>query len=168
MRSTPDFGAQFPQLLTIKNQPAIPISDSDSDPNALVPLLQSLPITDPKPRRMQAIANTAGLHFAFVEQGGSSLYPILALKGMQPAQNSLKRGTARREMVEFNIPFPHAKRTNTGAAPHGQPGSLAKGRQELLVGAEEVVVGRIRYQRLLTDVGGCRASGSRSGSSLCI
>jgi Ferritin-like domain len=75
-----DLGAQFPQLLTIKNQPAIPISDSDTDPNALVPLLQSLPITDPKVRRMQAIANTAGLHFAFIEQGGSSLYPILALK----------------------------------------------------------------------------------------
>jgi hypothetical protein len=29
---------------------------------------------------MQAIANTAGFHFAFIEQGGSSLYPILALK----------------------------------------------------------------------------------------
>ena len=78
--SNPDLGAQFPQLLNIKNQPAIPISDSDTDPNALVPLLQSLPITDPKALRMQAIANTAGLHFAFIEQGGSSLYPILALK----------------------------------------------------------------------------------------
>jgi Ferritin-like domain len=81
-RSTtnPDLGAQFPQLLNINKQPAIPISDADTDPNALVPLLQSLPITDPKARRMQAIANTAGLHFAFIEQGGSSLYPILALK----------------------------------------------------------------------------------------
>ena len=29
---------------------------------------------------MQAIANTAGFHFAYIEQGGSSLYPILALK----------------------------------------------------------------------------------------
>jgi hypothetical protein len=29
---------------------------------------------------MQAIANTAGFHFAFIEQGGSSLYPVLALK----------------------------------------------------------------------------------------
>jgi hypothetical protein len=46
----------------------------------LVALLQTLPIADPKARRMQAIANTAGLHFAFIEQGGSSLYPILALK----------------------------------------------------------------------------------------
>jgi Ferritin-like domain len=76
----PDLSAQFPQLLNIRNQPAIPISDADTDPNALVPLLQSLPITDPKARRMQAIANTAGFHFSFIEQGGSSLYPILALK----------------------------------------------------------------------------------------
>jgi hypothetical protein len=29
---------------------------------------------------MQAIANTAGFHFAFIEQGGASLYPTLALK----------------------------------------------------------------------------------------
>jgi hypothetical protein len=81
-RSTknPDLGAQFPQLLTITNQPAIPISDADTDPNALVALVQSLPISDPKARRIQAIANTAGFHFSFIEQGGSSLYPILALK----------------------------------------------------------------------------------------
>jgi hypothetical protein len=81
-RSTknPDLGAQFPQLLNINNQPAIPINDSDTDPNALVPLLQTLPITDAKARRMQAIANTAGFHFSFIEQGGSSLYPVLALK----------------------------------------------------------------------------------------
>ncbi len=81
-RSTqnPDLGAQFPQLLNIQNQPAIPISDADTDPNALVQLLQSLPISDSKASRMQAIANTAGLHFAFIEQGGSSLYPVLALR----------------------------------------------------------------------------------------
>src|SRR5258708_21771374 len=30
--------------------------------------------------RMQAIANTAGFHFGFIEQGGSSLYITLALK----------------------------------------------------------------------------------------
>ena len=29
---------------------------------------------------MQAIANTAGFHFAFIEQGGASLYPTLAFK----------------------------------------------------------------------------------------
>ena len=81
-RSTanPDLGATFPQLLNITNQPAIPISDADTDPTALVPLLQSFPIPSGQPSRIQAIANTAGLHFAFIEQGGSSLYPVLALK----------------------------------------------------------------------------------------
>jgi hypothetical protein len=29
---------------------------------------------------MQAIANTAGFHFAFIEQGGSSLYTTMSLK----------------------------------------------------------------------------------------
>jgi hypothetical protein len=33
---------------------------------------------------MQAIANTAGFHFAYIEQGGASLYPILALKATDP------------------------------------------------------------------------------------
>jgi Ferritin-like domain len=77
-RSTqnPDLGANFPQLLNIKNQPAIPLSDTDTNPNTLVPI----PPGKPGPNRMQAIANTAGFHFAYIEQGGSSLYPILALK----------------------------------------------------------------------------------------
>jgi hypothetical protein len=77
-RSTqnPDLGASFPQLLTINNQPAIPLNDTDTNPNTII----SIPPNAPGPNRMQAIANTAGLHFAFIEQGGSSLYPILALK----------------------------------------------------------------------------------------
>jgi hypothetical protein len=77
-RSTqnPDLGATFPQLITIKNQPAIPLNDTDTDPTFLVPI----PPKKPGPNRMQAIANTAALHFAFIEQGGSSLYPTLALK----------------------------------------------------------------------------------------
>jgi hypothetical protein len=63
-RSTqnPDLGAKFPQLLTIKDQPAIPLHDNYS--------LCTI----------QAIANIAGIHFAYIEQGGSSLYPVLALK----------------------------------------------------------------------------------------
>lgn len=80
-RSTqnPDLGATFPQLLNITNQPAIPINDTDTPPGTPSNLFQP-PITDPKALRTQAIANTAGFHFAFIEQGGSSLYPILALK----------------------------------------------------------------------------------------
>ena len=77
-RSTqnPDLGATFPQLLNIRNQPAIPLNDNDTNPNTII----AIPPATPGPNRMQAIANTASLHFTFIEQGGSSLYPILALK----------------------------------------------------------------------------------------
>jgi hypothetical protein len=77
--TNPDFpGASFGQAITINNQPAIPLNDTDTPPNTKIP---SPPLpSDPKVQRMQAIANMAGFHFAFIEQGGSSLYPILALK----------------------------------------------------------------------------------------
>jgi hypothetical protein len=64
----PDFGDIFPQAVNIVNRTAIPRSDDD--------LAGSTPanISD----HLQAIANTAGFHFAFIEQGGTSLYPQLA------------------------------------------------------------------------------------------
>ncbi len=61
----PDFGDTFPQAVPglSKGQfPAIPRSDADLAPK----------------KHIQAIANTAGFHFAFIEQGGTSLYPSLA------------------------------------------------------------------------------------------
>lgn len=63
-RSTtnPDLGGRFPQLINIVNEPAIPLHDGYSN------------------NTIQAIANIASIHFAFIEQGGSSLYPILAMK----------------------------------------------------------------------------------------
>ena len=78
-----DLGAAFPQLLNITNQPAIPLNDTDTPPGTPSNLFQP-PITDAKARRMQAIANTAGFHFAYIEQGGASLYPTLALKATDP------------------------------------------------------------------------------------
>jgi hypothetical protein len=73
---SPDFGASFPQAVTINNQPAIPLNDEDTPPNTEQPN----PPTTADARRMQAIANTAGFHFGYIEQGGSSLYSIMALK----------------------------------------------------------------------------------------
>lgn len=61
----PDFGDTFPQAVPglVKGEfPAIPRSDAD--------------LTNPT--HLQAIANTAGFHFAMIEQGGTSLYPALA------------------------------------------------------------------------------------------
>ena len=77
-RSTknPDLGATFPQAVTIKREPAIPLNNKDTPPNLPAPV----PPKNRHERRMQAIANTAGFHFAFIEQGGSSLYSIMALK----------------------------------------------------------------------------------------
>jgi hypothetical protein len=60
-------GFKFPQAvpsLASGQFPAIPTTDADLSPK----------------NHIQAIANTAGFHFCFIEQGGSSLYPTLALK----------------------------------------------------------------------------------------
>jgi Ferritin-like domain len=74
--TNPDFGAKFPQAITIRNQPAIPISDADTPPNMPAPL----PPTTSQQSRMQVIACTAAFHFGYIEQGGSSLYATLAEK----------------------------------------------------------------------------------------
>ena len=76
----PDFGVKFKGPFTIENQPAIPLNDNDTPPNQDQPV----PPTSPDQSRMQAIANTAGFHFAFIEQGGASLYPTLAFKATDP------------------------------------------------------------------------------------
>jgi hypothetical protein len=52
----PDFGATFPQIATIREQPAIPTSNGlDED-------------------TLGAMARVAAFHFASIEQGGTSLY----------------------------------------------------------------------------------------------
>ena len=61
----------FPQAvpgLSVGQFPAIPRSDADLAPA----------------NHLQAIANTAGFHFAFIEQGGTSLYPKLAQRVNHP------------------------------------------------------------------------------------
>jgi Ferritin-like domain len=77
-RSTknPDLGAHFPQAVNIHREPAIPLNDTDTPPGLPAPV----PPVGAQETRMQAIANTAGFHFAFIEQGGSSLYSVMALK----------------------------------------------------------------------------------------
>jgi hypothetical protein len=67
----PDLGDSFrpavPGLLKGRF-PAIPRSDDDLKPE----------------KHIQAIANTAGFHFGFIEQGGTSLYPSLAQRVKNP------------------------------------------------------------------------------------
>jgi hypothetical protein len=63
-KTNPDFGATFPQAVTITDKPAIPITNADFGP----------------PDHIQAIADTAAFHFGTIEQGGSSLYSAMAQK----------------------------------------------------------------------------------------
>src|SRR5215471_1683318 len=76
----PDFGDTFPPAVPglLKGQfPAIPRNDAD--------LKGFKPGNHPTiPDHLQAIANTAGFHFAFIEQGGTSLYPSLAQRVTHP------------------------------------------------------------------------------------
>src|SRR4029077_8622606 len=72
-KKNPDLGGTFENAvpdLAKGQHPAIPVNDGDLvlDKNGNIS------------NHLQAIANTAGFHFAFIEQGGSSLYPALAQK----------------------------------------------------------------------------------------
>jgi len=78
-RSTtnPDFGATFDQAVPSLNEgqhPAIPRSNADTAGSDL-----SNPPTSIT-THLQAIAFTAGFHFAFIEQAGTSLYHTLTQK----------------------------------------------------------------------------------------
>ena len=67
----PDLGDSFPPAVPglLKGKfPAIPRNDEDLAPE----------------NHIQAIANTAGFHFAFIEGGGTSLYPSLAQRVSDP------------------------------------------------------------------------------------
>ncbi len=62
---------KFPQAvptLAVGQHPAIPRNNGDLGPD----------------NHIQAIANTAAFHFAFIEQGGTSLYPALAQRVTSP------------------------------------------------------------------------------------
>jgi hypothetical protein len=76
----PDFGDMFPPAIPglLKGKfPAIPRTDDD--------LKGFKPGNPPTiPAHLQAIANTAGFHFGFIEQGGTSLYPSLAQQVTNP------------------------------------------------------------------------------------
>jgi hypothetical protein len=101
----PDFGDTFPnaiQSLAEGQHLAIPRTDDDVRPDPSKP--------DKISTFTQAIANTAGFHFAFIEQGGTSLYPklaqrvssvevlriLLSIGGTEIAH--FRRGKIRREM----------------------------------------------------------------------
>src|ERR1700677_1297811 len=94
-RSTanPDVGATFPQALTLQNVYAIPRNNNDfngaTNPN--------FPGND----HVQAIANVAGFHFGYIEQGGSSLYAAMSQKVTDPEVLAITLGIGGDEIAHF-------------------------------------------------------------------
>jgi hypothetical protein len=86
-RSTtnPDFGATFPQAITITNRPTIPRTDADFEGED----------------HIQAIADSAAFHFASIEQGGSSLYPALGQKASSSEVLRIIFGIGGDEVAHF-------------------------------------------------------------------
>jgi hypothetical protein len=76
-RSTtnPEFGATYPQAITLNGVYAIPRTNADFDG----PPFQNANGV-PGNAHIQAIANVAAFHFGYIEQGGSSLYAALSQK----------------------------------------------------------------------------------------
>ena len=84
----PDLGDSFPPAvpgLAKGQHPAIPRSDADLSPK----------------NHLQAIANTAGFHFAWVEQGGTSLYASLAQRVSSPEVLRILLSIGGSEVMHF-------------------------------------------------------------------
>jgi hypothetical protein len=94
-RSTtnPDFGATFPQAITLNNVTAIPRNNNDfqgpANPNF------------PGNVHIQAIANVAAFHFGFIEQGGTSLYAAMSQKVSDPEVLEITLGIGGDEIAHF-------------------------------------------------------------------
>ncbi len=91
--ANPDKGASFSQALTLQNVYAIPRNNDDfngaSNPN--------FPGND----HVQAIANVAGFHFGYIEQGGSSLYAAMSQKVTDPEVLEITLGIGGDEIAHF-------------------------------------------------------------------
>jgi hypothetical protein len=91
--TNPDLGATFPQAITLSGVTAIPKSDADYNgtPNP------NFPGND----HIQAIANVAGFHFGYIEQGGSSLYAAMSQKVRDPEVLEITLGIGGDEIAHF-------------------------------------------------------------------
>jgi hypothetical protein len=109
----PDMGGKFENAvpdLAKGQHPAIPQTDAEAALNA----------DGTVPNHLQAIANTAGFHFVFIEQGGTSLYPTLAQKvtNLEVLRVLLSIGPS--ETMHFQVWHDKA-----GNAPHITDGNLS-------------------------------------------
>ena len=85
-KTNPDFGATFPQAVTINNRTAIPITDADFNGSA---------------SHIQVIANIAAFHFGYIEQGGASLYASMGQKASSPELLEIIFGIGGDEVAHF-------------------------------------------------------------------
>ncbi len=85
--TNPDFGATFPQAITLKNVTAIPRTTAE--------------LNDPNSNHLQAIANVAAFHFGYIEQGGSSLYASMSQKVSDPEVLRITLGIGGDEIAHF-------------------------------------------------------------------
>jgi hypothetical protein len=97
-----DGGATFAQAvpdLNVGQHTAIPRSDADTAGSTISPD----PANNPQSisTHLQAIAFTAGFHFAFIEQGGTSLYPTLAQQVTSPEVLRLLLAIGPSETMHF-------------------------------------------------------------------
>jgi len=106
-KENPDLGATFTQAVPSLNQgehPAIPTSAADfNDIN-----------------RIQAIANTAGFHFGFIEQAGTSLYATLSQRVSSSEVLKITISIGGSEIMHFQVW--HDKAGNAVALTDNQPG----------------------------------------------
>ncbi|MDX6710988.1 MAG: hypothetical protein QOH96_2004 [Blastocatellia bacterium] len=90
--NNPDFGATFPNAVPTLNSglhTAVPRNNAElGDPN------------NPSDH-IKAIAFTAGFHFGFIEQGGTSLYATLAQKVTSPEVLRILLGIGGSEIMHF-------------------------------------------------------------------
>jgi Ferritin-like domain len=106
-KENPDLGATFPQAipsLAVGQHPAIPTKAADlADAN-----------------HIQAIANTAGFHFGFIEQAGTSLYATLSQRVTSSEVLRITIGIGGSEIMHFQVW--HDKAGNAVALTDNQPG----------------------------------------------
>ena len=84
----------------------------------------AIPRTDAdanNPNLINAIAFTAGFHFAFIEQGGTSLYPSLAQRVIDPEVLRILLSIGPTETMHFQTWQDKAGNANTN--PNGPPGN---------------------------------------------
>lgn len=82
---SPDFGATFPQLVTINNRSTIPTSNNLTA------------------GQLQTLAHSALFHFGAIEQGGGSLYANLSTKVQHPMVKRILASIGPTEVYHFAI-----------------------------------------------------------------